>query len=98
MLAVTKAAWRGRVYVLDVAETKGSSVHSAAEQRGYPLRAGVERNERDQPRAAHHAAASVREAIARRHAYVTSSICCSPCSTTRAEQRSCITRAPTCAS
>jgi ATP-dependent Clp protease adaptor protein ClpS len=30
------------VYVLDVAETKVSAVHQAAEARGYPLRAGVE--------------------------------------------------------
>ena len=30
------------VYVLEVAETKVSSVHGAAEARGYPLRAGVE--------------------------------------------------------
>jgi ATP-dependent Clp protease adaptor protein ClpS len=31
------------VYVLEVAETKVAMVHSAAEQRGYPLRAGVEK-------------------------------------------------------
>jgi len=31
------------VYVLDIAETKVASVHRAAEQRGYPLRAGVEK-------------------------------------------------------
>jgi len=31
------------VYVLEVAETKVSSVHKLAEQRGYPLRAGVEK-------------------------------------------------------
>jgi ATP-dependent Clp protease adaptor protein ClpS len=31
------------VYVLDVAETKVAAVHRAAEQRGYPLRAGVEK-------------------------------------------------------
>ena len=30
------------VYVLEVAETKAASVHQAAEQNGYPLRAGVE--------------------------------------------------------
>ena len=30
------------VYVLDIAESKVAAVHSAAEQRGYPLRAGVE--------------------------------------------------------
>ncbi len=30
------------VYVLEVAETKVASVHRAAEQRGYPLRAGTE--------------------------------------------------------
>ena len=30
------------VYVLDVAETKVSAVHRAAEARGYPLRSGVE--------------------------------------------------------
>ncbi len=31
------------VYVLEVAETKVSLVHKAAEDRGYPLRAGVEK-------------------------------------------------------
>jgi len=31
------------VYVLEVAETKVSLVHRAAEERGYPLRAGVEK-------------------------------------------------------
>jgi ATP-dependent Clp protease adaptor protein ClpS len=31
------------VYVLEVAETKVSEVHRAAEERGYPLRAGVEK-------------------------------------------------------
>ena len=31
------------VYVLDVAETKVSTVHRMAEERGYPLRAGVEK-------------------------------------------------------
>jgi ATP-dependent Clp protease adaptor protein ClpS len=31
------------VYVLEVAETKVVQVHRAAEQRGYPLRAGVEK-------------------------------------------------------
>jgi ATP-dependent Clp protease adaptor protein ClpS len=31
------------VYVLEVAETKVSRVHQAAEERGYPLRAGVEK-------------------------------------------------------
>ena len=30
------------VYVLEVAETKAVAVHQAAEQNGYPLRAGVE--------------------------------------------------------
>jgi len=30
------------VYVLDVAETKVAAVHRMAEERGYPLRAGVE--------------------------------------------------------
>ena len=33
----------GGVYVLDVAETKLAAVHRAAEQRGYPLRSGVEK-------------------------------------------------------
>ena len=31
------------VYVLEIAETKVASVHRAAEERGYPLRAGVEK-------------------------------------------------------
>jgi ATP-dependent Clp protease adaptor protein ClpS len=31
------------VYLLEVAETKVAAVHDAAEQRGYPLRAGVEK-------------------------------------------------------
>jgi ATP-dependent Clp protease adaptor protein ClpS len=31
------------VYVQDVAETKVAAVHAAAEQRGYPLRAGAEK-------------------------------------------------------
>jgi ATP-dependent Clp protease adaptor protein ClpS len=31
------------VYVLEVAETKVTTVHRLAEERGYPLRAGVEK-------------------------------------------------------
>jgi ATP-dependent Clp protease adapter protein ClpS len=31
------------VYVQDIAETKVAAVHAAAEQRGYPLRAGAEK-------------------------------------------------------
>lgn len=31
------------VYVLEIAETKVAAVHGAAEERGYPLRAGVEK-------------------------------------------------------
>ena len=31
------------VYTLDIAETKVAQVHKAAEQRGYPLRAGTEK-------------------------------------------------------
>ena len=31
------------VYVLEVAETKVAAVHRAAEERGYPLRAGIEK-------------------------------------------------------
>jgi len=31
------------VYVLEVAETKVATVHRLAEQRGYPLRSGVEK-------------------------------------------------------
>jgi ATP-dependent Clp protease adaptor protein ClpS len=31
------------VFVLEVAETKVAAVHRAAEERGYPLRAGVEK-------------------------------------------------------
>ena len=30
------------VYVLEIAETKVATVHRMAEQRGYPLQAGVE--------------------------------------------------------
>jgi ATP-dependent Clp protease adaptor protein ClpS len=33
----------GGVYVLEVAETKVAAVHRAAEERGYPLRSGVEK-------------------------------------------------------
>ncbi len=44
MLAIHKAGLGiAGVYVLEVAETKLAQVHSAAEQRGYPLRAGVEK-------------------------------------------------------
>ena len=31
------------VYVLEVAETKSATVHRLAEERGYPLRSGVEK-------------------------------------------------------
>jgi ATP-dependent Clp protease adaptor protein ClpS len=31
------------VYVLDVAETKVTLVHRVAEERGFPLRAGLEK-------------------------------------------------------
>jgi ATP-dependent Clp protease adaptor protein ClpS len=31
------------VYVLEVAETKLTAVHTAAERQGYPLRAGIEK-------------------------------------------------------
>jgi len=30
------------VYTVEIAETKASAVHHLAEERGYPLRAGVE--------------------------------------------------------
>jgi len=33
----------GGVYVLEVAETKSAAVHRLAEERGYPLRSGVEK-------------------------------------------------------
>jgi ATP-dependent Clp protease adaptor protein ClpS len=33
----------GGVYVLEVAETKAATVHKLAEERGHPLRAGVEK-------------------------------------------------------
>ena len=31
------------VFVLEVAETKSAAVHRLAEERGYPLRTGVEK-------------------------------------------------------
>ncbi len=37
-----KGAGIAGVYVLEVAETKVATVHRMAEERGYPLRAGVE--------------------------------------------------------
>jgi ATP-dependent Clp protease adaptor protein ClpS len=37
-----KGAGVAGVYVLEVAETKVSTVHRMAEERGFPLRAGVE--------------------------------------------------------
>ncbi len=44
MLAIHKSGLGiAGVYVLEVAETKVAQVHSAAEQGGYPLRAGVEK-------------------------------------------------------
>ena len=44
MLAIHKSGLGiAGVYVLEVAETKVARVHSAAERRGYPLRAGVEK-------------------------------------------------------
>ena len=44
MLAIHKSGLGvAGVYVLEVAETKVAQVHAAAEQRGFPLRAGVEK-------------------------------------------------------
>ena len=44
MLAIHKSGLGvAGVYTLEVAETKVVQVHAAAEQRGYPLRAGVEK-------------------------------------------------------
>ena len=44
MLAIHKTGLGvAGVYVLEVAETKVAFVHAAAEERGYPLRAGVEK-------------------------------------------------------
>ena len=44
MLAIHKTGLGiAGVYVLDVAETKVATVHRTAEQRGYPLRSGVEK-------------------------------------------------------
>lgn len=44
MLAIHKTGLGvAGVFVLEVAETKVVQVHAAAEQRGYPLRAGVEK-------------------------------------------------------
>jgi len=37
-----KGAGVAGIYVLEVAETRVASVHKLAEERGYPLRAGVE--------------------------------------------------------
>jgi len=43
MLQIHKAGFGiAGVYVLEVAETKTTSVHRMAEERGYPLRAGME--------------------------------------------------------
>jgi ATP-dependent Clp protease adaptor protein ClpS len=44
MLAIHRAGLGvAGVYVLEVAETKVALVHRTAEERGYPLRAGVEK-------------------------------------------------------
>jgi ATP-dependent Clp protease adaptor protein ClpS len=44
MLAIHRSgAGIAGVYVLEVAETKCAAVHRMAEERGYPLRAGVEK-------------------------------------------------------
>ena len=44
MLAIHKSGLGiAGVFLLEVAETKVVQVHAAAEQRGYPLRAGVEK-------------------------------------------------------
>ena len=44
MLAIHKAGLGvAGVFLLDVAETKLVQVHAAAERRGYPLRAGMEK-------------------------------------------------------
>jgi len=44
MLAIHKTGLGiAGVYVQDIAETKVAAVHAAAEERGYPLRAGVEK-------------------------------------------------------
>ncbi|MEE2677692.1 MAG: ATP-dependent Clp protease adaptor ClpS [Myxococcota bacterium] len=44
MLAIHKTGLGiAGVFLLDVAETKVAQVHGAAERRGYPLRAGVEK-------------------------------------------------------
>jgi ATP-dependent Clp protease adaptor protein ClpS len=44
MLAIHKTGLGvAGVYVLEVAETKVARVHAVAEQRGYPLRAGAEK-------------------------------------------------------
>jgi len=44
MLAVHRSGMGvAGVYVLEVAETKVATVHSMAEDRGYPLRSGVEK-------------------------------------------------------
>ena len=44
MLAIHKSGLGvAGVYTLEVAETKVAQVHRAAEERGYPLRSGVEK-------------------------------------------------------
>ena len=44
MLAIHRTGLGGAgVFVQDIAETKVAAVHAAAEQRGYPLRAGAEK-------------------------------------------------------
>ena len=87
------------VYVLEIAETKVAAVHRMAEAARLPAARGRgEGMSRDQPRAAaSRSRPSLREALSRRHAYLTvEHLLFALLHDERGEPRSCTTRAPTC--